>query len=184
MEAITPWPLITNNDAERATRMIKELYVDKVVYIESLSRPVDRSELVSGQYSFHGTRPALCVGSKLAVDLRMIKPVDPCEPPFKLMDIPHWTEDVLDMIPIEDVIVERAMDDYETTVDVVVVDAKRMIHKKMSPVTPTEYMILELDRYIALSGCKYVPPLLAVTQDTRVQGWPDSILNPTHVYYQ
>jgi hypothetical protein len=110
------------------------------------------------------------IGKTLA-DLRMIEPVELCEPPFKL-----W------MSPIGARMCRCHDSDRGCNcrglwmimrLDVVMVDATRM---KMSPVTPTEYMILELDRYIALSGCKYVPQLLGLSgdpQDRRVQGYID-----------
>lgn len=181
MDPIKASGMLTPQDADRATWAIRDMYLGKIVYLESKNRLQPRQidhMTATALLLWHetGHMSALAIGN-LSIDLRIIEPKNLYEAPFKLMDIPRYRimETSLSLIPLAGLVVDRrvVLGDGSVceNVDVVtlrsgLVDtspSKGIIHKKMMPDTMPEDMIVEANRYLALSGCKYAPKLLGVT---------------------
>jgi hypothetical protein len=176
---------ITEDDSEKITRTIREKYVGKIVYLEF-------QEPLQAEGTLHAIWTALIIWHKtdyksglglrigsIPIDLEAIEIKPLYDRPFTLSEIPdHGVAGAnLSLIPTEELVFQRRMvladGSMSDNVDVVtrsggVMDVPLstwMIHKKMTPQTSAEAMVVEANKYVTLRGCKYTPRLLGVTGD-------------------
>jgi hypothetical protein len=170
MEPVPASDILPAADAEKATRTMKDRYVDKIVYLES-AQPLQGREVDLAAWTalitWHktGAMCGLAIGRR-PVDITIIAPRNLYEPPFRIKDIPG-NNSMLSLIPVSELLVQGYL---ANNVDVVrlrnpsdMYGSKLMIHKKMTPETSPEDMIWEAGRYLALKGCKYAPRFIGVT---------------------
>jgi hypothetical protein len=169
MEPVPASEILPAADAEKATRTMRDRYIDKIVYLES-AQPLQGREIDLAAWTalitWHktGEMCGLAIGHR-PVDITMIPPRNLYEPPFQIEDIPGYNN-TLSLIPVSELLAQGYV---ANNVDVVrfrnpdVSQCKLMIHKKMTPETSPDDMLLEAGRFLALTGCKHSPRLLGVT---------------------
>lgn len=105
--------MLTSRDADRATWAIRDMYLGKIVYLESTNRlqphQIDHMT-ATALLVWHetGHMSGLAIGN-LSIDSRIIEPKSLYEPPFKLTDIPRYRpmDTSLRLIPFAELVVDR-----------------------------------------------------------------------------